>query len=52
MQQQVRTGWYLGLILVAITLGCLVLALRDDYRFKPIIESNKDYYPALTVRPP
>ncbi len=47
-----QARWLLLMVIASIILGSLVLWVRDDYRFKPIIESNREFFPALKVDPP
>lgn len=47
-----QARWLLLMVVVSIILGLLVLWVRDDYRFEPIIESNRNFFPALEVDSP
>jgi hypothetical protein len=44
--------WLLLMLVSAIILGLVVLWVRDDYRFESIVESNRNFFPALEVDPP
>lgn len=52
MDEDGNSWWLLGLLGAAFVLGLMVLAVKDDYRFRPIIESNKHYYPSVSVSSP
>jgi hypothetical protein len=47
-----QARWLLLMVVASVILGLLVLWVRDDYRFDPIVESNKKFFPALEVDPP
>jgi len=52
VDDNVDAMWLVYLILGALVCGGVVLFLKPDYRFESIIESNKNYYPAINVAPP
>lgn len=47
-----QARWIAIMVLAALILGLVVLYVRNDYRFEPIIESNKNYYPSVRVEAP
>jgi hypothetical protein len=44
--------WIIIMVIGALLCGLVVLYLKPDYRFEEIIESNKNYYPAIEPEPP
>lgn len=47
-----QARWLLAMVVGALVLGLVVLWVRDDYRFDEILESNRNYFPALEVESP
>jgi hypothetical protein len=47
-----QAKWLLFMVIAAFVLGLVVIYVKDDYRFKPIIKSNQNYFPSIEVEAP